>query len=155
MPSEYIMYMSMLFVGALAIAGISTTMVSINTTMENKAIETELENILQKISSSIQSLLSAGERQINNGATKVYLASILLLPSEVHYEEYQITVESRDISYLLIATLIDNQAFQVTVTLMIDPEDVSVSGTIQSTDSAPRIVFSYNNGLEYILLESS
>jgi len=147
--------MSMLFVGALAIAGISATMISINTTMENKAVQTELESILQKLSESIHTLLNAGERQIQGGATNVYLALMLTLPSEVQNEEYQIAVESNNVTYVLVAHLLDKPSIEVQVNLMIEPTTITISGSIQSTQSAPRLVFTYDQGIKSIILEAA
>ena len=56
MPSEYMMYLSILLVGALAIGGISVTMIAINNTMDDRATETNLENILQNIAEVIHNL---------------------------------------------------------------------------------------------------
>ena len=56
MPSEYIMYLSILLVGSLAIAGISATMIAIDNSMEERSIETSFENILQNIAEIIHNM---------------------------------------------------------------------------------------------------
>ncbi|MHA1259767.1 MAG: hypothetical protein ACTSRO_09050 [Candidatus Heimdallarchaeaceae archaeon] len=99
MPSEYIMYMSILLVGVLAIGGISVTMVSINSSMENRAIETNMENILQKIAEIIYDLKANGESQIQQGMTEVEIIVPITIPGELYEEEYVIEITATNTTY--------------------------------------------------------
>lgn len=152
MPSEYIMYMSVLLVGTLAIAGISATLISIDGTMEDKAIETNLENILQKISEIIHNLRYQGSLQIEMGATSFAIDVVLTLPNNIHDQEYMIEVEDRDSSYYLTATLTDDATFNISINLFIDPSQILLSGSIQSSSSVPRVVFDYDGSTSQIQL---
>ena len=104
MPSEYMMYLSILLVGALAIGGISVTMIAINNTMDDRATETNLENILQNIAEVIHNLKIYGENQIEQGALEVTEYVMLSLPTSTHNEEYIIEVTSTNITYSLKAS---------------------------------------------------
>ena len=84
MPSEYIMYLSILLVGTLAIGGVSVTMVTINNSMEDRAIETNLENILQKITETIHDLIVEGENQIQLGGSDIEMVISLTLPESIY-----------------------------------------------------------------------
>ena len=152
MPSEYIMYMSVLLVGTLAIAGISVTLISIDNTMEDKAIETNLENILQKISEIIHDLRYQGSLQIEMGATSFAIDVVLTLPSNIHEQDYIIEIEDRDSSYYLTATLTDDSTFSISIKLFIDSSDILLYGSIQSSSSVPRVVFNYDGSTSQIQL---
>lgn len=152
MPSEYIMYMSVLLVGTLAIAGISATLIAIDSTMEDKAIETNLENILQKISEIIHDLRNQGSLQIEMGATSFAIDVVLTLPDNIHNQEYIIEIEDRDSSYYINATLTDDPAFSISIKLFIDSSNILLSGSIQSSSSVPRVVFNYDGSTSQIQL---
>ncbi len=152
MPSEYIMYMSVLLVGTLAIAGISATLIAIDDTMENKAIETNLENVLQKISEIIHDLRYQGSLQIEMGATSFAIEVIIALPNNIHDQEYIIEIEDRDSSYYLTATLTDDSDFSISIKLFIDSSNILLSGSIQSSSSGPRVVFNYDGSTSQIQL---
>ncbi len=144
MPSEYIMYLSILLVGTLAIAGISVTMMAINNTMEETAFETNLENILQNLAETIHNLVNEGQNQITLGALSITMQRPLSLPEEVQGEPYLIEVTSTVSSYSLKATAIENAEVYVTISLFIEPTVLLMSGTISSLNPAPTIVYEYD-----------
>ncbi|MEE9410131.1 MAG: hypothetical protein V3V41_04325, partial [Candidatus Heimdallarchaeota archaeon] len=147
-----IMYLSILLVGALAIGGISVTMIAINNTMDDRAIETNLENILQNIAEVVHNLRVNGENQIELGATEVNEYIILTLPESVHNEEYLIEVRKTNTTYLLVASLLSNTDFTVSVSLLISPETITISGSIESTSTVSRVGFIYNGITSSIVL---
>ncbi len=153
MPSEYIMYLSILLVGSLAIGGISVTMISINSSMEDRAIETGMENILQNIAESIYGLKESAQRQIAQGATDLDIHIMLAIPEQIQEEEYKIEVIFNNLTYSLKASLIGNTDVSVTVSLLISPESISISGLIESTGEVPRVRFTYNGITSNIILE--
>lgn len=153
MPSEYIMYLSILLVGSLAIGGISVTMISINSSMEDRAIETGMENILQNIAESIYGLKESAQQQIAQGATELDIHIMLVIPEQIQDEEYKIEVIFNNLTYSLKASLIDNTDVSVTVSLLITPESISISGLIESTGEVPRIRFTYDGVTSNIILE--
>ena len=144
MPSEYIMYLSILLVGSLAIAGISVTMIGIDNTMEERAIETNLENILQNIGETMHNLIQSGEEQITLGATSLEIQMFLTLPQKIHQQTYRISVPSTTNSYQLKAVLIDNLNIDVIISLFIDPATITMSGIILSTSTFPSVTFLYD-----------
>ena len=154
MPSEYIMYLSILLVGTLAIGGISVTMVAINNSMEVRAIEVNLENIMQNIAEVIHSLKEEAEEEIQLGATEIEKKYILTLPDKIYDEEYIIQVISSNITYSLRARLKDiNNDISVLVSLLISPNTIAMSGTIDSTNFAPTISYYYDGVTSSIVLE--
>lgn len=153
MPSEYIMYLSILLVGTLAIGGISVTMIAINDSMENKALETGMENILQSISETIYGLKESEQKKIAQGATDIHTEINLDIPNQLHEEEYKIEVIFNNLTYSLKASLIDNADISVTVSLLITPESISISGIIESTGLNPRVIFTYDGVNINIILE--
>lgn len=153
MPSEYIMYLSILLVGTLAIGGISVTMVAINNSMEDRAIETGLENILQHIVDIIYGIKESAEEQIAIGATDIDMHRMLDLPDAIQEEEYKIEVIYSNLTYSLKASLIEKPDVTVTVSLLIEPESISISGVIESTSSSPRVRYIYNGISSSIILE--
>jgi hypothetical protein len=152
MPSEYIMYLSILLVGTLAIGGISATMVAINNTMEDRAIEVNLENILQSIAEVIHDVKENGDNQVELGATEVNYINVLTLPEEIHQEEYLIEVTSTNTSYSLKASLQEDPEFFVTVPLLISPDIIIISGSIDSTSNAPKVSYIFNGVTSSIVL---
>ncbi len=144
MPSEYIMYLSILLVGTLAIAGIAVTMIAINNTMEEAALKTNMENILQNMAETIHNLLNEGQNQINLGAISINMQRPLTLPQEIQNEAYEIEVLSSENTYSLKATVIKNEDIFVTVSLFIDPVVLTISGTISSLNSSPTIIYVYD-----------
>ena len=153
MPSEYIMYLSILLVGSLAIGGISVTMIAINGAMEDRAIETGMENILQNIAESIYGLKESAQLQIAQGATELDIHIMLAIPEQIQEEEYKIEVIFSNLTYSLKASLIDNTDISVTVSLLIAPESISISGLIESTGEVPRVRFTYDGVTSSIILE--
>ena len=153
MPSEYMMYLSILLVGALAIGGISVTMIAINNTMDDRATETNLENILQNIAEVIHNLKIYGENQIEQGALTVNEYVMLSLPKSIHNEEYIIEVTSTNITYSLKASLVEKEEVSVSVSLLLSPDMISISGSIESIGTAPRIGYIYNGITSSIVLE--
>jgi len=154
MPSEYVMYLSMLLVGALAIAGISATMMSLNNTIENRAIKTELEHILQKISEVIHNVRNEGQKEIEQGAQSFDLIVMLNMPQKVQNEEYKVEVTSSSASYYLKATLVHQTNVNVVISLQISPNELSISGSLSSTSSTNKVMFSYDGQNIEIFLES-
>ena len=154
MPSEYIMYLSILLVGTLAIGGISATMVAINNTMEDRAIEVNLENILQSIAEVIHDVKENGDYQVQIGATDINYINILTIPDEIHYEEYIVEVTSTNTSYSLKASLKEDPEFSVSVSLLISPDIILISGSIDSTSNAPQVSYIYNGVTSSIILSS-
>jgi hypothetical protein len=144
MPSEYIMYLSILLVGTLAIAGISVTMIAINNTMEVTAIETNMENITQNIAETIHNLINEGQEQIYLGALTITMQRPISLPEEIHGEPFKIEITSTVGSYFLKASALENEEVTVSISLFIDPSSLSMSGTISSLNPAPTIVYEYN-----------
>jgi len=153
MPSEYIMYLSILLVGSLAIGGISVTMIAINNSMEDRAIETGMESILQNIAETIYGLKESAQQQIAQGATELDIHVILAIPEQIQEEEYKIEVIFNNLTYSLKASLIDNTDVSVTVSLLITPESISISGLIESTGEVPRVRFTYDGISISIILE--
>ncbi|MBY9001605.1 MAG: hypothetical protein KGD64_11850 [Candidatus Heimdallarchaeota archaeon] len=153
MPSEYIMYLSILLVGSLAIGGISVTMIAINNSMEDRAIETNMENILQKIAEAIYGLKESSQLQIAQGATTLDTHVMLSIPEQIQEEEYKIEVIISNLTYSLKASLIDNPDVSVTVSLLISPSSISISGLIESTGAVPRVRFTYDGVTSNIILE--
>jgi 3-hydroxyacyl-CoA dehydrogenase len=154
MPSEYIMYLSILLVGTLAIGGISVTMISINSSMEDRAIETGMENLLQNISETILGLMESEQKKIAQGATVIHTELNLAdLPKQIQEEEYKIVVIFNNLTYSLKASLIDNADISVTVSLFISPGSISISGVIESTGQNPRVTFTYDGVTSNIILE--
>ncbi len=155
MPSEYIMYLSILLVGSLAIAGISVTMMAMDNAMEERAIETNFESILQSISEIIHDLKIEGEEMILEGATDINMAFLLgELPQKIQQSEYQIEVLSSEVTYSLKAYALDDEDVNNIVSLFIDPSDITISGSILSTDSAPSITYIYDGMSISIILDS-
>lgn len=154
MPSEYIMYMSILLVGVLAIGGISVTMVSINNSMENRAIETNMENILQKIAEIIYDLKANGESQIQQGMTEVEIIVPITIPGELYEEEYVIEATATNTTYSLKASLQQREEVTVSVSLLINPGTITIAGTIDSTALSPYVMFTYDGVSASIILSS-
>ncbi len=153
MPSEYIMYLSILLVGTLAIGGISVTMMSINSAMEDRSIETGMENILQNISETIHELKESELKKIAQGATVIHTELVLDIPKQIQEEEYKIEVIFNNLTYSLKASLIDNPDVSVTVSLLISPGSISITGIIESTGQNPRVTFTYDGVTSNIILE--
>ncbi|TFG09352.1 hypothetical protein EU534_02230 [Candidatus Heimdallarchaeota archaeon] len=155
MPSEYIMYLSILLVGSLAIAGISVTMMAIDNAMEERAIETNFESILQSISEIIHNLKIEGEEMILEGATSITISFILgELPEEIQQSEYQIDVLSNEETFSLKAYALEVEDAEKIVSLFISPTDLSISGSILSTDPAPTVTYIYDGISSSIILDS-
>ncbi|NPD87853.1 MAG: hypothetical protein HGN29_03970 [Asgard group archaeon] len=152
MPSEYIMYLSILLVGTLAIGGISATMVAINNTMEERAIEVNLENILQSITKVIHDVKENGDNQVELGATDLSYINILAIPEEIQEEEYIIEVTSTNTSYSLKASLKEDPEFFISVSLLISPDTITISGSIDSTGNAPKVIYIFDGISSSILL---
>ncbi|MCG3221801.1 MAG: hypothetical protein H7641_10515 [Candidatus Heimdallarchaeota archaeon] len=152
MPSEYIMYISILLVGTLAIGGISATMVAINNTMEDRAIEVNLENILQSITEVIHDVKENGDNQVELGATDLNYINILSIPKEIHHEEYIIEVTSTDTYYSLKASLKEDPEFSISVSLLISPDIITISGFIDSTSNAPKVIYIFDGISSSIVL---
>ncbi len=153
MPSEYIMYLSILLVGSLAIGGISVTMIAINNSMEDRAIETGMKSILQSIAETIYGLKESAQQQIAQGATELDIHVMLAIPEQIQEQEYMIEVISNNLTYSLKASLIDNTDVSVTVSLLIAPESILISGLIESTGEIPRVRFTYDGINSVIALE--
>lgn len=155
MPSEYIMYLSILLVGSLAIAGISATMIAIDNSMEERSIETSFENILQNIAEIIHNMKVTGEQMILDGSINIELTFTLdELPQTIQQAEYQIEVIYSEVTYSLKAYALDDENINTVISLFIDPEEITISGNIVSTDSSPRITFLYNGVSSSIFLQS-
>ena len=155
MPSEYVMYLSILLVGSLAIAGISVTMMAIDSAMEERAIETNFESILQSISEIIHNMKIQSEEMIAGGAQE-FTTTFLLgeLPQEIQQSEYQIEVITGEETYSLIASSLEIEGASTTISLLIDPLDLSISGSILSTDAAPTISYIYDGLTSSVVLNS-
>ena len=155
MPSEYIMYLSILLVGSLAIAGISVTMMAMDNSMEERSIETNFESILQSLAEIIHNLKIAGEEMILEGATAINLGFQLgELPQTIQQSEYQIEVLSTEVTYSLKAYVLDDEDIHAIVSLFIDPIGITISGSILSTDSAPSVTYIYDGVSSSIVLNS-
>ena len=154
MPSEYIMYLSILLVGTLAIGGISATMVAINNTMEDRAIEVNLENILQGIAEVIHDVRAHGDNQVELGATDLNYVNILSIPEDVHEEEYLIEVTATTSTYSLKASLKEDPEFFITVKLLISPDFITISGSIDSTGNVPRVTYIFDGAVSSIVLSN-
>ncbi len=152
MPSEYIMYISILLVGTLAIGGISATMVAINNTMEDRAIEVNLENILQSITEVIHDVKENGDNQVELGATDLNYINILSIPEDIHQEEYIIEVTSTETYYSLKASLKEDPEVFITVALLISPDIITISGSIDSTSNAPKVIYIFDGISSSIVL---
>lgn len=152
MPSEYLMYMAILLVGTLAIGAISVTMIAINGTMEDRAIETGLENISQNLAEIIHNLKSFCESQIQQGATNFTHSVMLSLPDEVHEETYIIEVSSDGINYYLEASLVENSELSVSVNLLIPEDSLTISGSIESSNPSPKISYTFDGENSNIVL---
>jgi hypothetical protein len=148
------MYLSILLVGTLAIGGISATMVAINNTMENRAIDVNLENILQGIAEVIHDVRAHGDNQVELGATDLNYVNILSLPTDVHQEEYIVEVTSTESTYSLKASLKEDPEFFITVTLLISPDTISISGSIDSTGNAPKVTYLFDGTISSIVLSN-
>lgn len=149
------MYLSILLVGSLAIAGISVTMMAIDSTMEERAIETNFESILQSISEIIHNLKAEGEEMILEGATEITLSFILgELPEEIQQSEYQIDVISSEETFSLKAYALEVEDAEKTISLFINPSEISISGSIQSTAPAPSITYIYDGVSSSVVLNS-
>jgi len=153
MPSEYLMYMAILLVGTLAIGAISVTMIAINGTMEERAIETNLENISQNLAEIIHDLKAFCENQIQQGATSFTHSVILTLPDEVHEEAYKIEVSSDGINYYLEASLVENPNLVVSVNLLIPIDSITMSGYIESSNASPKISYIFDGVNSIIVME--
>ncbi|MHA1199624.1 MAG: hypothetical protein ACTSQF_09890 [Candidatus Heimdallarchaeaceae archaeon] len=155
MPSEYIMYLSILLVGSLAIAGISVTMMAMDNSMEERSIETNFESILQSLAEIIHNLKIEGEEMILEGATDINLGFQLgELPQTIQQSEYQIEVLFTEVTYSLKAYALDDEDIHSIVSLFIDPIDIAISGSILSTDSAPSVTYIYDGVSSSIVLNS-
>ncbi len=155
MPSEYIMYLSILLVGSLAIAGISVTMMSIDNSMENRSIETNLESILQSMAELIHDLKNQGEEMIIGGATEFNIRFELgELPQTIQQSEYQIEVLSSEVTYSLKGFSIDDESVDAIISLFIAPAEITISGTILSANLAPSITYIYDGITSSIILNS-
>ena len=155
MPSEYIMYLSILLVGSLAIAGISVTMMAIDNSMEERSIETNFESILQNIAEIIHDLKIDCEAMILEGATSINLAIPLgELPEQIQQSEYRIEVLSSEVTYSLKAYSLDDADVNKIVSLFIDPAEIIISGSILSTNTAPSVTYIYNGVSSSIILSS-
>ena len=154
MPSEYIMYLSILLVGTLAIGGISATMVAINNTMEDRAIEVNLENILQGIAEVIHDVRAHGDNQVELGATELNYVNILSIPEDVHNEEYLIEISTTATAYSLKASLKEDPEFFITVALLISPDTITISGTIDSTGNVPKVTYIFDGTTSSIVLSN-
>ncbi|MHA1115882.1 MAG: hypothetical protein K9W45_12465 [Candidatus Heimdallarchaeum aukensis] len=156
MPSEYVMYLSIIMIGSLAIAGISATMVSLNNSLENRAIESSLEQILQKVANSILDLKQFGDKKIQQGATDFTIQLSLSLPDKIQEEEYVITYLLPDSAteYLMYAYLVENEDVSATVTLYLEKSEVTFSGEIVSSQKNPIIAYLYDGTNKRITFSS-
>ena len=155
MPSEYIMYLSILLVGSLAIAGISVTMMAIDSSMEDRSIETNFESILQSLAELIHDLKIEGEEMILDGATSFsYGFQLGELPETIQQSGYQIEVLSSDVTYSLKAYSLEDEDVKAIVSLFMEPTDITISGSILSTDAAPSITYIYDGFSSSIILDS-
>ncbi|MHA1865679.1 MAG: hypothetical protein ACTSVB_07430 [Candidatus Heimdallarchaeaceae archaeon] len=156
MPSEYVMYLSIIMIGSLAIAGISATMVSLNNSLENRAIETSLEQILQKVANSILDLKQMGDKKIQQGATDFKIQLSLSLPNDVQEEEYVITylLPESATEYLLYAYLAEDEDVSATVTLYLENTDVTFSGEIVSSLKNPTVTYLFDGVNKRIIFSS-
>lgn len=149
------MYLSILLIGSLAIAGISATMMAMDNTMEERSIETNFESILQSIAEIIHNLKIQGEEMILEGATAISLGFQLgELPQTIQQAEYQIEVLSTEVTYSLKAYVIDDEDVSSIVSLVIDPLDITISGSIVSTNTAPSVTYIYDGVSSSIVLAS-
>jgi len=156
LPSEYVMYLSIIMIGSLAIAGISATMVSLNNSLENRAIESSLEQILQKVANSILDLKQFGDKKIQQGATDFTIQLSLSLPDKIQEEEYVITYLLPDSAteYLMYAYLVENEDVSATVTLYLEKSEVTFSGEIVSSQKNPIIAYLYDGTNKRITFSS-
>ena len=154
MASDYVMYLSIVLVGSLAIAGISVTMVGMNDSIEDRAIKTNLEHILNKISESIHTLKSSAYQQIELGASNLQIHILLELPPSIKTHEYLIEVTQDNTTQYLTATSLEDPNLSVSLNLLISPDEITITGEIESTGSSPVIIFRYLAGQKSITLES-
>ncbi len=154
MPSEYIMYLSIVMIGALAIAGISATMVGVNHSIENRATTSSLEQIIQKVAHSIIELNNDGKNQIEQGAVKVKITVFLDLPMTVEHKLYAIGAYLNEGSgnYMLRSYLLSNHDIGAVTSLYLNQSEVTVSGSFYSTSVTPTLVFNYNGTAAVISL---
>jgi len=150
------MYLSIIMIGSLAIAGISATMVSLNNSLENRAIESSLEQILQKVANSILDLKQFGDKKIQQGATDFTIQLSLSLPDKIQEEEYVITYLLPDSAteYLMYAYLVENEDVSATVTLYLEKSEVTFSGEIVSSQKNPIIAYLYDGTNKRITFSS-
>ncbi len=155
MPSEYLMYMSILLVGSLAIAGISVTMIGINSTISDSSIKMNLEFIVQKISETMLNIKQQTDQQIMDGTTEISLTVGLDIPEKLETDFYKIEVTTSEDGnyYALRGASIDNPDIYVLKSLLIELDEISMNGNVRSYHKNP--VISYNYADESIIIQLS
>ena len=89
MASEWIMYISVVAIGVLAIAGVTLTFNAINTNTIEDTVEVGLNELANTISEEIKNVLELGLQQ--DPLTKVLINRTLNLPLDISGHDYQVT----------------------------------------------------------------
>ncbi|MCF2143012.1 MAG: hypothetical protein ACTSXO_06310 [Candidatus Heimdallarchaeota archaeon] len=89
MPQEWVMYISVVAIGVLTIAGVTLTFNSINTTTLENTIEVGLNEVAFSVAQEIKNVLELGLQQDLTG--RVIINRSLILPLDLSSHDYQIT----------------------------------------------------------------
>lgn len=89
MASEWIMYISVVALGVLTIAGVTLTFNAINTNTLEDTVEVGLNEVVNTISEHIKNVLELGLQQ--DPLTEVIINRTLNLPTDISGHDYQIT----------------------------------------------------------------
>lgn len=89
MASEWVMYLSVIAIGVLAIAGVTLTFNTINLNTVENTVEVGLTEAIQTVAREIKSVLELGLN--TEPLTRVAINRTLSLPTDLSGHEYQIT----------------------------------------------------------------
>jgi hypothetical protein len=89
MANEWIMYLSIVSIGVLTIAGVSLTFNAINVNTVENTVEIGLNEVINTVAEELKYVLELGLQ--SDPLTRVYINRSLELPTDLSGYEYQVT----------------------------------------------------------------
>jgi hypothetical protein len=88
MASEWVMYLSVVAIGVLTIAGVSLTFTAINQNTIENTIEVGLNEVLNTVAEELKNVLELGLQ--SDPLTYVYINRSLVLPTDLSGHDYEV-----------------------------------------------------------------
>ena len=148
MPSEILMYTSLIALGMLMFGSISLVMIGIEDRVQDDAIDQNLEIVTTKVAQSIENLVANGNRQIQDGASEVTISVSLEIPDRIQNQVYLIEVSTVQINgnthYELVSNISTFPNNASAITTLVQSASFSLTGSIVSDGLQPTVTFNYD-----------